>query len=122
MPARALSILCLLQFVALVGSWFVTRSFARFHEIDLADAYPDSVWFDWMRFGKWAVWLLIFIPAVLVYVGTKLSVTHRGTTMIQPWWFWISAAITGGVLCYTVLMPLVALRGPPRRVRILNLN
>jgi hypothetical protein len=121
MSPRVFAVLCVTQTVALTGSYLMMRSYAQvWDRLPLDRVAEGSSWSDWMQFARWAMWPLLFVPAVLMAAGAKRTRMDHGVATIRPRWFWLCIAVTAVILCYSVAIVVVARNGPPRRVQSLN--
>jgi hypothetical protein len=122
MPPRVIAILCIIQTAALTGSWLMMRYYAQIWERLPAERVAEgSSWPGWMQFARWAVWSLLFVPAILMIASTGRTRKHNGISTVRPRWLWLCVAITAVVLCYSAAIVVMARNGPPRKVKSLNL-
>ncbi len=116
MSPRLFAVLCILQTVALTGSYLVMRHYTQIWDrLPLNRVAEGSSWPGWMQFARWAVWPLLFVPAVLMFAGTGRTRKQGGVPKVKPGWLWMCGAVTAVILCYAVTIVIVAMNGPERR-------
>jgi len=121
MSPRFFAMLCILQTAALTGGYLMMRHYAQIWDrLPLNRIAEGSTWTGWMQCAKWATWPLLLLPAFLMAAGTKRVQTKSGAPTVRPRWFWLCAAVTIGILCYSAAIVVVARNGPPRRAQPLN--
>ena len=114
MPPRAISILCLLQVAALIGSRLLSGAWihAVLSSPPGQQYKADGAWNDLLIFSRWGIWPLLLLPATCMVLSARFSATHRGMALVEDWCFWIALGVTIGVTVYGIVIVNSAFIGP----------
>jgi hypothetical protein len=114
MPTRTVTVLCLIQMLALVGAALLVAKLAHFPggTEDFDWTGYNGLWF-FRRFSL----LFLLIPLVVAIICARLTVTHRDIAMLGPdgFYFAVVATILVVILCLRMTSAAMSLALDPIR-------
>jgi hypothetical protein len=123
MPTRAVTIMGLLQVMALLGCYLLVSGFLRTWEKGLdangLEELHRTGWYGRMSFVRSFTWLLFGIPLGMAILCVRLTRTHRDMALLGRDGILLAAAVTIAVVIYVTVSVVSASQGPPLRIRFL---
>jgi hypothetical protein len=115
MPTRAVTILCLLQVLALTGCYLCVNWLTRIAEKQPGwEAVINTSWGAWMSFVRNWILLILLAPIGVAVLCTKLSEVYRSVVLVGAGGVRLAFLATLVVALFSLNISAMALAGPPQ--------
>lgn len=122
MPTRAVTVMGLIQVLALCVCYLLASAYLKSWEKQYAGTYPDWLRtepeYKWLAFVHGYIFVLLLIPVAMGVACGRLTRTHRDIAMLGQDGFWLAVTLTVVTIVFAAYTIAVATGGAPyRRIR-----